>query len=281
MEICRNIADIRRVIATFRAGGATMGLVPTMGALHAGHIALVTAAKDKCDRVVATIFVNPTQFGQTEDLEKYPRTEEADLAVLKAAGVDAVFIPTADDIYPDGDETIVETTHLANVLHGAVRPGHFRGVTTVVARLFNICQPTHAFFGEKDYQQLQVLRRMVTDLHFPITIVGVPTVREADGLAMSSRNLRLTPKNRVAAVVLNNALNAAQSAAQDGRMVEDIADLIRQAIDAEPRANLQRLDITHAKTLEPASGPIAEKIAIMISADFGGILLIDQREIDP
>ncbi len=281
MEICRNIPDIRTSVQGLRNDGASVGLVPTMGALHAGHIALVADAKSKCDYVVATIFVNPSQFGDAADLESYPRTEEADLQAFCDAGVNAVLIPSVIDIYPEGDETIVETTRLANVLHGAVRPGHFRGVTTVVARLFNICQPTHAFFGEKDYQQLQVLRRMVRDLHFPLEIIGVKTVREADGLAMSSRNLRLTPENRAAAVVLNKALDQAQSLAANHGSIEEIDALIRKTISAEPRADLRGLDITLAATLAPASGPITEKIAIMLSADFGGILLIDQREIDP
>lgn len=281
MQICRDIAEIRTCVSSMRKGDGSVGLVPTMGALHAGHIALVKAAQDRCGHVVATIFVNPTQFGQATDLENYPRTEKADLTALEAAGVDAVFIPTVLDMYPEGDETIVETTRLANILHGAVRPGHFRGVTTVVARLFNICLPTHAFFGEKDYQQLQVLRRMVADLHFPLEIIGVPTMREDDGLAMSSRNTRLAPADRAAAVVLNQSLDLAVRAAGKGATIEEIEVLIRDTIGAEPRADLRGLDITHADTLEPAGGPINGKIAIMLSADFGGILLIDQREIDP
>ena len=204
MKICRDIASFRAVLAGFRKSGETIGLVTTMGALHAGHMALVAAAKANQTRVVATIFVNPTQFGDPADLEKYPRTEEADLAMFRAAGVDAVLIPEAGEIYSEGDQTIVETVELANVFHGAVRPGHFRGVATVVTKLFNIVQPDAAYFGEKDYQQLAVIRRMVRDLHFPLEIVGVPTVREADGLAMSSRNARLVPKDRASASVLTS-----------------------------------------------------------------------------
>ena len=187
MEICRDIASFRAAIARFRAVEESVGLVTTMGALHAGHMALVAAAKSSHDRVVTTIFVNPTQFGDPADLEKYPRQEEVDLPMFRDAGVDAVLIPEAGEIYPEGEQTIVETTELANMFHGAVRPGHFRGVATVVAKLFNIAVPDAAYFGEKDYQQLAVIRQMTRDLHMPVRIVGVPTVREADGLAMSSR----------------------------------------------------------------------------------------------
>jgi len=281
MQVCRTIAEYRAAIAGFRADGHSIGLVTTMGALHAGHIALVTAAKADHSRVVATIFVNPSQFGDPKDLASYPRTEDADLAKLKAAGVAAVLIPDPSEIYPDGDETIVETTKLANVLHGQVRPGHFRGVTTVVARLFNIAQPDAAYFGEKDYQQLQVIKRMTRDLHFPITINGVPTVREADGLAMSSRNMRLTPKDRAAAVCLSQALDAAQAAATFRVPIDRIDQALRSTINREPRARLRAVDIVYPDTLEPATGLLTGPIAIMLSAEFGSILLIDQREIAP
>nr|MDJ0640003.1 pantoate--beta-alanine ligase [Paracoccaceae bacterium] len=238
-------------------------------------------ARDAHDRVIATIFVNPTQFGEVADLAHYPSDDARDIDLLKGEGVDALFLPEVDVIYPPGDETIVETTHLANVLHGKVRPGHFRGVATVVARLFNICLPDAAYFGEKDYQQLQVIRRMVRDLHFPLEIVGVPTVREPDGLAMSSRNVRLTPEDRAAAVVLNRSLTAAEALVAGKTTVEALGEAIRAEIKAEPRAILRAVDIVAAESLEPISGPVAEKIAVMISAEFGGVLLIDQREISP
>ena len=189
----------------FRRAGESVGLVTTMGALHEGHLTLMRRARQVHDRVVATIFVNPTQCGQVADLAHYPSDDARDIDMLRDLGVDALFLPEVDVIYPPGDETIVETTHLANMLHGRIRPGHFRGVATVVARLFNICLPDAAYFGEKDYQQLQVIKRMVRDLHFPLSVMGVPTVREADGLAMSSRNVRLTPEARAAAVVLNQS----------------------------------------------------------------------------
>ena len=281
MKVCRTIAEYRAEIASFREAGESVGLVTTMGALHAGHIALVERAKAENDRVVTTIFVNPTQFGQAADLENYPRTEEADLEMFRGAGADAVLIPSVEEIYPPGEETIVETTRLAHVYHGQVRPGHFRGVATVVTKLFNIAQPDAAYFGEKDYQQLAVIRRMVRDLHMPLRIVGVPTVREPDGLAMSSRNVRLTAEDRAAAPVLSASLAAAEAMVLAGAGVEEVADGIRQVIGAEPRAALKGLDIVWADTFEPAEGPVSRTIGIMISAEFGEVLLIDQREITP
>ncbi len=281
MEICRTITACRAAAAGFRATGARVGLVTTMGALHAGHMALIEAAKAGSDRVVATIFVNPTQFGDPADLDAYPRREADDLAKLKAAGVDAVFIPEASEIYPEGDETIVETTRLAGLYHGAVRPGHFRGVATVVARLFNIVQADAAWFGEKDYQQLAVIRRMVRDLHFPIEINGVPTVREPDGLALSSRNARLAPEDRAAAPVLHRALLAADAAAKQGATAEALDRIIRDTLAAEPRAVLAGLDIVEPEGFARATGPLTGPVAIMLSATFGDILLLDQKEIRP
>ena len=285
MQVCRSISDIRAAIAGFRAAGDTVGLVTTMGALHAGHMALVMAAKTAHARVVATIFVNPTQFGDPKDLASYPRTEDADLAMLRDAGVDAVLIPDAREIYPESDETIVETTRLANVLHGLVRPGHYRGVATVVTKLFNITQPDAAYFGEKDYQQLQVIKRMARDLHMPLDIVGIPTVREPDGLAMSSRNVRLTEDDRNAAVVLSRALDKAQTEAGRGVPIDRIDQALRTTINAEPRARLRAVDIVEPATLAPATGLMKGPIAIMLSVEFGPsdnpVMLIDQREITP
>jgi len=281
MQICRSIADIRAVTARLRAAGDSIGLVPTMGALHDGHMALVAEARGAQDRVIASIFVNPSQFGDAADLDAYPRTEAQDIDLLEGAGVDAVFIPDAAEIYPPGDETIVETTHLAHVAHGAVRPGHFRGVATVVTRLFNIVQPDAAYFGEKDYQQLAVIRRMVRDLHSPVAIRGVPTIREPDGLAMSSRNRRLSPDDRAAACVLNRSLDTAEAALRPGVSAEDLAALIRRTIATEPRARLTGLDIVDPSSFALLSGPLSGPAGIMISADFGGVLLIDQRELAP
>ena len=283
MIICRTIAEVRAVVRDLRLSGQTVGFVPTMGALHAGHMSLVAAASAENDAVITSIFVNPTQFGQQADLDKYPRTEEADCAMLEAAGVVAVFMPSVDIMYPDGAETIVETTKLANMLHGLVRPGHYRGVCTVVTKLFNIVGADRAYFGEKDYQQLQVIRRMARDLDVPTEVVGVPTVREADGLAMSSRNVRLTPEDRSAAVVLNRSLIAAETAARSGATIEAMAQTIRDTIETEPRARDPHVDIVQALTLAPVSGRPSGTIGIMISAAFGPVddpvLLIDQREI--
>ena len=281
MKTCRTIKDCRAQVAEFRRANERVALVPTMGFLHDGHMALVAAAKESADRVVVTIFVNPTQFGDASDLDAYPRDEARDLAMLAAAGVDLVLIPSVEEVYPDGDETIVETTRMANMLHGLVRPGHFRGVTTVVARLFNFVQPDIACFGEKDYQQLQIIKRMTRDLAFPIEIRGVPTVREPDGLAMSSRNVRLTPEDRTAGLVLSRALAAAEEAAAKGTTIEAMHSLITDTINAEPRATLRGLDIVGAEDLSDLSGPLTTPAAIMLSAEFGGILLIDQRVVTP
>lgn len=283
MEVCRTVGALRAFVAERKALGHSVGLVPTMGALHEGHMSLVAAARSQNDDVIATIFVNPTQFGQQSDLDNYPRTEAADCAKLEAAGVAAVFIPNVEEMYPAGAETIVETTGLANMLHGLVRPGHYRGVCTVVTKLFNIAGADNAYFGEKDYQQLQVIRRMARDLFVPTHVHGVPTVREADGLAMSSRNVRLAPEDRKAAVVLSRSLAKAEEVAAQGGTVEAIDAAIRATINAEPRARLVGVDIVEALTLAPIAGIPQSDIGIMISAEFGPedntVLLIDQREI--
>lgn len=285
MEICRTVAAIRATVAAWRRADQTVAVVPTMGALHAGHMALVAAARADHDRVVATIFVNPTQFGNPADLAAYPRTEEADIAALTAARVDALFLPPVAEIYPPGDETIVETTHLAAVLHGAVRPGHFRGVATVVTKLFNIVGPDTACFGLKDYQQVAVIRRMVRDLHIPVAIRAVPTARAPDGLALSSRNVRLSPADRAAAPVLFAALRAGAAAAATGAPATDIAAAIRAHVATEPRARLRAVDIVDAASFAPLTGPLAARAGIMISAEFGPaenpVLLIDQIELEP
>ena len=280
MKICRRIEEIREVADGFRSTGS-LALVPTMGALHAGHVALVSQAVENHPNTIATIFVNPTQFGNAKDLEHYPRTEEADLEILSAAGVAAVFLPDASEIYPEGDETIVETTNLATRFHGAVRPGHFRGVATVVSKLFNIVQPNTAYFGMKDYQQVAVIRRMVLDLHVPIKIVGVETVRDEDGVALSSRNARLTPEDRMAAPILNRALLEAETALKSGETIEHAVATVQNIIASEPRASLKAIDVVDAATFLPATGVPTKPIGFMISALFGDVLLIDQKEFTP
>ena len=279
MQICRTIAEIRAAVADMRTAG-TVGLVTTMGALHAGHMALIKAASAH-PNVVATIFVNPSQFGDSSDLDSYPRTQDADLAMLKQAGVTAVFIPSVGEIYPNGDETIVETTNLAHMLHGLIRPGHYRGVATVVTKLFNIIGADAAYFGEKDYQQLAVIRTMVRDLHTPVAIHGVPTVRETDGLAMSSRNVRLTPADRSAAPILIASLTAADALLKSGETIETTIDAIAATIAAEPLATLGAVDIVDPITFAPASGKPTGPVGIMISASFGDVMLIDQKEVTP
>ena len=279
MQICRTIAEIRAAVADMRTAG-TVGLVTTMGALHAGHMALIKAASAH-PNVVATIFVNPSQFGNVSDLDSYPRTQDADLTMLKQAGVTAVFIPSVGEIYPNGDETIVETTNLAHMLHGLTRPGHYRGVATVVTKLFNIIGADAAYFGEKDYQQLAVIRTMVRDLHTPVAIHGVPTVRETDGLAMSSRNVRLTPADRSAAPILIASLTAADALLKSGETIETTIDAIAATIAAEPLATLGAVDIVDPITFAPASGKPTGPVGIMISASFGDVMLIDQKEVTP
>lgn len=280
LQITKTIQDARSCIAQFRQSGETIAVVPTMGYLHAGHMALLARAQASADRVVATIFVNPTQFDAGTDLDNYPRDEARDLVMLQDAKVDMVFMPSANEVYPDGDETVVEVTKLSNKLHGALRPGHFRGVSTVVTRLFNIIQPDYACFGEKDYQQLQVIRRMVRDLAIPVSILPVATVRDEDGLALSSRNARLSLEDRAAAIVLPRALdNMERIAHKPGTTVKEIYTIIADTIRSEPLASLQGLDIVRAESMEDLQDPLCGKIAIMLSVAFGDVLLLDQREI--
>jgi pantoate--beta-alanine ligase len=238
-----------------------LGFVPTMGYLHAGHISLVNSARAGSASVVVSIFVNPTQFGPAEDLSRYPRDLPRDLAMLDAAGVDLVWAPTGEDMYPPGFQTWVEVEHLTKGLEGDVRPGHFRGVTTVVAKLFNAVRPDRAYFGQKDAQQVAVIRRMTTDLDFPIEIVICATTREHDGLAMSSRNIYLNPEERKAATVLFRALTAARLAYEAGEQgAERLRQVMREVISAEPLARpqyiscanydtLQELDVVHTRAL--------------------------------
>lgn len=234
-----------------RALPAPLGFVPTMGYLHAGHVSLVQTARAECVSVVASIFVNPTQFGPNEDLAKYPRDLPRDLAMLDAAGVDLVWTPTVEVMYPPGFQTWVEVDGLTRQLEGEVRPGHFRGVTTVVAKLFNAVGPDKAYFGQKDAQQAAVIRRMTKDLDFPIEIIVCPTLREADGLAMSSRNIYLNSEERQAATVLFRALNAAKAAYDSGEHgAEILCALVRKTVAAEPLARLQYVSCADYDTLE-------------------------------
>ncbi len=204
MTVCRTIAEVRELLAPLRAG--SIALVPTMGSLHAGHLSLLGAAREECDTVVMSLFVNPTQFADEHDLDAYPRDEERDLRMAREAGVDLVFAATREEMYPPGFQTWVEVTELGSLLEGKFRPGHFRGVATVVLKLFSIVRPTHAYFGQKDAQQVEVIRRMIRDLALEIELRVLPTVRDADGLALSSRNAQLSPDERERALVLHRAL---------------------------------------------------------------------------
>lgn len=280
MKVISTIAELRTALKAEKRSGKTIGLVPTMGYLHIGHMTLIRRARQSCDVTVASIFVNPTQFGPNEDLAAYPRDLDRDLKLLEAEGVDYVFTPEVAEIYRPGAETIVETTHLSRILIGRIRPGHFRGVTTVVTKLFNIVQPDQAFFGEKDYQQLAIIRRMVTDLDVPVDIIGVPTVREENGLACSSRNAMLTPEDRKAAVVLSKALAAAEALAGQGeRSVAAIRRTMLNVLEAEPRGTIEAVDIRDAETLSKVSGKFAKPVVVLLTVRFGKVRLIDQRVI--
>ena len=281
MQVIRTKAAMRVLSRSWRRGAARVALVPTMGYLHDGHLALVRTARARADRVVASIFVNPTQFGPTEDFAAYPRDEARDLALLRAEGVDAVFAPEAHEMYHPARQTVVEATDLSRILIGRLRPGHFRGVATVVAKLFHVVEPDCACFGEKDFQQLAVIRTMVRDLDMAVEIVGVPTLRESDGLAMSSRNVRLTPADRAAAPVLAQALALAGTLLAEGATATQIVRGVRDAIDAEPRANVQSVDLRDAETLAPVLGRPKQPVVVLLAVRFGAVLLIDQRVIAP
>lgn len=252
-----------------------VGLVPTMGYLHEGHISLARRACEECASVVASIFVNPTQFGPKEDLSKYPRNLDRDIRLLDEAGVNLLWTPTTEGMYPPGFQTWVEVEELTHPLEGSTRPTHFRGVTTVVAKLFNAIQPQKAYFGQKDAQQAAVLRRMTKDLDFPVDIVVCPTVREPDGLAMSSRNTYLKPDERQAATVLFRALNAAKSAHESGeRQAETLRRIMAATIQAEPLAKMQYVSCADYDTLEELD-QVSGKALLSMAVYFGTTRLID------
>ena len=252
-----------------------VGLVPTMGFLHEGHISLVQRARSQCVSVVGSIFVNPTQFGPSEDLEKYPRDLPRDLGLLEVAGTDLVWTPTPEIMYPPGYQTWVEVAGLTKGLEGDVRPGHFRGVTTIVAKLFNTVRPDKAYFGQKDAQQAAVVRRMARDLDFPLEIVICPTVREADGLAMSSRNTYLNPEERKAATVLSRSLSAARAAYENGeRKADALRQIVREMINGEPLARLQYVSCADYDSLEELE-TLSGKTLLSMAVYMGKTRLID------
>src|SRR3984957_8556563 len=250
MMVLKTIAETRSACARIRAAGKTLGLVPTMGSLHQGHLSLVRAAQASCDAVAVSIFVNPTQFGPHEDFAAYPRSLEEDCRILEATGVDLVFAPSSAEMYPEGASTFVEVAGLSDRLDGASRPGHFRGVATVVAKLFHIFSPERAFFGQKDAAQVAVLRKMVRDLQFPVQLEVCPTVREPDGLALSSRNRNLTGEQRRQALVLSRALMAVQQEVRRGE--DDSTKLLAAALhifEGEPAVQVDYCRIVDPATL--------------------------------
>lgn len=279
MEIARTIADLRRQIGHWRKSEQSIGLVPTMGALHAGHLALVSVARNECSRVVATIFVNPKQFGPSEDLGAYPRRETADLEMLRLARVDLVFIPAVEEIYPPDFSTTVRVAGLTESLCGAHRPGHFDGVATVVTKLLIQALPEAAYFGEKDYQQLLVVRRLARDLDIPVRIVGVPTVREADGLALSSRNAYLSPEQRRVAPALARVLQSIVGAlSQDPTAIA--SELARGYRELQNVGFVvEYLEIRDAETLAPVTAKITASSRVFAAVHLGRTRLIDNMPI--
>jgi pantoate--beta-alanine ligase len=272
MNVVESLSDLRAVCARQQR---SMGLVPTMGFLHQGHLSLVQAARQACSSVAVSIFVNPTQFGPEEDLESYPRDLDRDLELLEAAGADVVWTPQAGSLYPDGFQTWVSVERVTQPLEGAERPGHFRGVATIVAKLFNALQPDRAFFGQKDAQQVVVIKRMVKDLNFPIEIQVCPIVREADGLAMSSRNTYLNPAERQAATVLHRALSSAQGAYDAGeRDAGVLRRLMSEALAAEPLAEVQYVSAADPASLHELEGEV-EAALLSMAVYVGKTRLID------
>lgn len=252
MEIIRTVDELRRRVADAKAQGRTVGLVPTMGALHAGHVSLIEKARGDNDIVVVSVFVNPTQFNNPEDLKIYPRTEEADVEKLIAAGADYAFIPSVEEVYPEPDTRVFDLGPVAEVMEGAMRPGHFNGVAQIVSKLFDMVRPTRAYFGEKDFQQIAVIRRMVEIEGFDLEIVACPIKRETDGLAMSSRNVRLTPEQRLVAPAIHRTLEGSQSWAAE-HTVEQTKRYVTDELNSLPQLEVEYYEIVDGKTMQPIS----------------------------
>jgi pantoate--beta-alanine ligase len=275
MKICPTIEQTRSASRAARRDDKRIGLVPTMGALHEGHLSLVRAAKSKCDLVVVSIFVNPTQFGPNEDFAKYPRTFERDCELLEKEGVDVVFAPSVEETYPAGAVTYVTVEGMSDKLCGRSRPGHFRGVTTVVSKLFHIVEPDLAFFGQKDAAQVAIIKRMVRDLKMPVEVVVCPIIREPDGLAMSSRNAYLAPEQRKSALVLSRALRRVRQTFDQGeRGAAKLIDAGRRVIAEEPSVRLDYLEVVDPETLEELD-VISAKSLVALAAFVGTTRLID------
>lgn len=281
VEIIRTIAWMKEHARQARAENRIVGFVPTMGALHAGHLALVERARQECSPVIASIFVNPKQFGPKEDFATYPRTLEADTQKFSAAGVDALFLPEAQEIYPKGYQTYVQVEGISERLEGRSRPGHFRGVATVVLKLFEIVQPHFAYFGRKDAQQARIISQMVRDLNLDTQIAVCPIVREPDGLALSSRNAYLTPEERRAATVLHRALEAAQDELIGGvRDALTVQSVMHTVLDAEPLAAVDYVEVVDAETFEPVTR-ISRASYVLLAVFIGKTRLIDNLYVEP
>lgn len=277
MKLCKTVAELRTEVALAKVAGRSIGLVPTMGALHEGHGSLIAAARKENELVIVSVFVNPTQFGPGEDLDAYPRTLEADCLLAEQMGADIVFAPTPKEMYPSEDMTWVEVTgDITKVLCGRSRPIHFRGVTTVVSKLFNLAQPDRAYFGQKDAQQVQVIKRMVKDLFFNVQLRIMPIVREADGLAKSSRNTYLSPEERQAGLVLSRSLRQAETLFQQGeRNGAELVEIVREMIAAEPLSEIDYVEIYELPDLTPLAGKITGPCLLAVAVRFGTTRLID------
>ena len=280
MKVARTIESVRRLVEVTQSAGKKIGFVPTMGALHTGHLSLIEAARKDCDFVVVSIFVNPTQFGPSEDFKKYPRPIEADLKMCRKAGVDLVFVPTPKAMYPGENLTWVDVEKLSEPLCGKFRPGHFRGVATVCAKLFNIVLPDIAYFGQKDAQQAIVIKRMVADLNMPLKIIVCPTVREKDGLAMSSRNQYLTAQQKKdAAYIYKSLRKCRQMIKQGGRDTKKIIAEMRKVLKQIPSGKIQYVSIVDAESLQNID-KVAGKVLAAVAVKIGPTPLIDNILID-
>jgi pantoate--beta-alanine ligase len=281
MKIVTSVSEMQRTARALKQDGKRIVFVPTMGFLHEGHASLLREGRKRGDLLVLSIFVNPIQFGPTEDLDRYPRNLEGDCAIARECGVDIVFTPTATEMYPTGFQTSIRVRELALPLCGASRPGHFDGVATVVTKLFNIVQPDLALFGNKDYQQLAIIRRMVTDLSQTVEIVGMPIVREPDGLAMSSRNAYLSPEQRQSALCLSGAIKLVQKHCAAGeRDAEKLLSAARELILAEPAASIDYLELRDAATLQTMT-VVSEVALLAMAVRIGATRLIDNALLDP
>lgn len=277
MKLIKTVAELREEVSLAKSKGETIGLVPTMGALHEGHASLINAANMENDCVIVSVFVNPTQFAPNEDLDAYPRTLDADCILAQEMGADIVFAPTPKEMYPSEDDTWVEVTgDITKVLCGRSRPIHFRGVTTVVTKLFNLAQPDRAYFGQKDAQQVEVLKRMVKDLFFNIQLRIMPIVREKDGLAKSSRNTYLSNEERSAALVLNSSLKTAQKLYEKGERNKDaLISSVIAGIKEEPLSNIDYVEIYALPELKPVTNPLQGSNLLAVAVKFGTTRLID------